>query len=342
MKKIYVICATLIIGAVACQKTEIKPTDRSKLEGVSSFEESQVNKYKKEIVVYDESNKNNVMLALHSDDMEEINKFINTYDIVVNTSFSLDNSSNGIDEDRIPNGDSQFNEGDNLEPKLTIELVSQNIESNEKYFSLNFKSKAGTKLIIPKAPVGFMVKGGNAIGVVHRGQGYINRVKYRYKKHFASLWKDYYAGNVNAWHIHPGAYSYYNYWDYSIPDPHKVNMLVYQDYRQNYINYEVFYSLNSGYSQQCALGTYNTNNYGECYYGSVPEGSSPFIYNYGGAEGTWFLYTPINNTCPWLPEAESGFDTQNCKVVKIPSDRVGKAYTWQRDLLTKSYSFSEL
>ncbi|PWH85030.1 hypothetical protein [Brumimicrobium oceani] len=345
MKKSYLIYALIVLGMLSCKKEDFKEKVNSNSTEISNFEETQYKNFKHEIIVYDETNKNYVMYALHSDNMSVITDFLNNNELEISTNNNkqIDIALNSPRE----SNDEVSLEGEQLESNLIIELVNHSFEANMKFFSLNIKSKGLKNGLFSKAPITYVANTNTQthIGAIHKGYGYNNMLKYKYKENnwYSTLWKDYEVNGIGNWFIYPGNYGYAHYWDYESRNPKKVAMLVYQDFRQNNYNYYVFYSLDSeyAYSKVCPLGSYDSNNFGECYYGTVPQGSTAFTYNYG-AGGTWFMYTFVNGSCPWQPEIESGSDLANCKVVKIPNDAVGKEYIWNRNLLIKSYKFSEL
>ena len=330
MKKlIYSFATALLVGSFlySCQKEELRQNVSDDSNKTSNYEESQTRKFKKEIVVYDETNKNNVMIALHADDENVISDFLNNNELKINPTDSdiykalrtPMSSTEAIGKDV---------QGDmNTEPKLVIELIKQNINSDNEYFSLSFESKNSNKDYISGYPIAFETST-QVVGSVHLGSGYQYIAQYEFKKNWWNLnWDDVYVNGANAWFVYAGS-PYYNYYNFSGFSTHKRRMILRPDNRQGSVNYKVFYSTMSSdaFSRQCPLGSYDSNNFGECYYGTVPSGTNAFTYNYGGSTGVWFMYTPLNGTCPWQPESGSGFDGQNCKVVQIPPSRVGTEY----------------
>jgi hypothetical protein len=346
LKKNYFILAMLSLGVIACQKEELRQNVSNSSSKVSNYEESQTRKFKKEIVVYDETNKNNIMIALHADDENVILDFLNNNELKINASDS------DIDKAlRTPMSSSELGERDqqgdlNTEPKLVIELIKQNIDSENKYFSLSFESKDSNKNYQAGYPIGFETNT-QVVGSVHLGFGYSYLQQYDFKKNWWNIsWDDVWVAGVNAWLVNPEftGVPYYNYYDFSNVSTHRRKMVIRPDRRQSSVNYKVFYSTMSvdAFSRECPLGSYNSNVFGECYYGTVPLGSVAFTYNYGGSSGVWFMYTTTNGTCSWQPESGSGFDGANCKVVQIPPSRVGTEYIWSRNLNIQSYRIGEI
>lgn len=82
---------------------------------------------------------------------------------------------------------------------------------------------------------------------------------------------------------------------------------------------------------ECEIGTYDYNNFGECFVGTAPVGTTAFIWG-PNSNSLNFYYSPINgNQCP---RAGSWFDGANCFVMHIPASC--EPYTWQRNWLVKS------
>ncbi|PKR79562.1 hypothetical protein CW751_14525 [Brumimicrobium salinarum] len=333
------------MGIIACQKEELGKNVNDNSSKISNYEESQTRKFKKEVVVYDKTNKNNVMIALHSDDENIISDFLKNNELIINTSDAdIVKALSKPVSDYEPIGN-DLNHDMVTEPKLVIELIKQNIDSENKYFSLRFESKNYMKNYQSGYPIGFETNS-QIIGSVHLGYGYSYFSGYQFKaKWWNTLWDDVYVNGAKSFFVNASP-NYYNYYDFSNITTRKRKMTIRPDRRQGGMNYEVFYSkmADNALSRECFLGSYDPNNFGECYYGTVPEGSSAFWHDYGGTTGTWFMYTPVNGTCPWKPEPGSGFDGANCRVVKIPSAiaNYGRQYIWRRNLLTESKRFGEI
>lgn len=344
VKKKHFILSILLLVMISCQKENLFKNVNDSSGKISNYEESQVRKFKKEIVVYDETNKNNIMIALHADDENIISDFLNNNELKINL-FDLDSyevietpmSSTELVHDN-------FRGDMDSEPKLIIELVKQNIDSNGEYFSLSFERKNLNKNYVLGYPIGFETST-QTIGSVHLGFGYSYLTQYQFKKEnlWNLSWHYIYKNEVNAWFVNPYP-EYYNYFNFSNIATRKRGMIIRPDQRQGQINYKVFTSTFSSdaFSRECPLGTYDFDVFGECYYGTVPTGTNAFTYNYGGSTGVWFMYTPLNGSCPWTPEPESGFDGANCKVVQIPPNRVGTEYIWNRNLLIEAYRIGEI
>ncbi|MEX1190755.1 MAG: hypothetical protein WEA99_02195 [Brumimicrobium sp.] len=290
------------------------------------------------------------MLAIHSDDEVALNNTLENYNFILNASDSevedILNGSNKTSENRPTVDDADFQGDIEAEPLLVIEVVRQNIKSGNDYFSLSLESKSDNKAYIPSVfPVSFQTSSTTLIGAVHLGHGYEFMLRYQYKNNWWNFWQTVDVGGVNAWILGQSSpYPYYHDHNFGSNGGYRRQMTLNPDERQNYVNYKVYFSTMSStaYSQECPLGSYNINVFGECYYGTVPPGSNAFTYNYGGSTGVWFMYTTSDGTCSWTPEPGSGYDGANCKVVQIPPSRVGTEYIWQRNLNIKSYKIGEI
>ncbi|MFW6224854.1 MAG: hypothetical protein ACOC4B_01145, partial [Bacteroidota bacterium] len=173
-------------------------------------------------------------------------------------------------------------------------------------------------------PVGYNTKN-DFIGAVHRGSGYEFVAKLQYKSKWWKAWDYLTVNGANAWYIYPSGYNYYCALDERY-DFYKRGVVIYPHYYQSGINYHIAYSANDFRGRTCEIGTYDYNVYGECYVGTSPAGTTPFVYAHN------FYYTPINgNQCP---RPGSYFDGSNCFVMDIPEEC--EPYTWQRNWLVKS------
>lgn len=174
----------------------------------------------------------------------------------------------------------------------------------------------------------YTTKGG-FIGAVHTGSGYEFGVVLSYKEKWYSSYKTIKNGDSNFWVI---GEPYYNYWiRHSSGSVYERKLVAIPDRRQGTHNWIIRYSADHFRSRGCSLGTYDYNVYGECYVGTVPEGTTPFVWGPNNND-LRFYYTPVNgNQCPM---AGSSFDGNNCFVVNIPAGV--EAYTWQRNMLVKS------
>ncbi len=323
MKKILklFILALVIINfvVVGCKKEVGKSKEMS-----NAYEDAE-GLFKKEIVVSDKSGKNKAFYAVYSDDEELLNNFINSYNFVleINENDKLSDKMPQVLSDNTTQEQidyTQFNLDE--EPAITVELVLANIQDDVKNYTLELqRKKVNTKDYIMDAVhvVAFDTKN-DFIGVIHDGSGYCFGVRFRYKLHWYSSWK----GNTLSTIEPTGAY--YAYMDESW-DVYKRAVVIYPDIRQGQqVNYRIVYDHDNFRGTYCRIGTYDYNNFGECYVGSSPVGTQAFIWH------SKFYYTPVNgNQCP---RPGSHFDGANCYVMDIPAGC--EAYTWRRNWLVKS------
>lgn len=301
-------CIALIVMSMSCQKEE-----QVLLTEVSNSMAQSDGKFKKEIIVTDESGKNQAFYVIYSDDENLLSKFlaanelslkINVEDVETLKSFDLSSQT------RLKSGAENFDL--NQEPKIIIELVTANLEDYVNSYSLEVNStrlKSASDFIFGY-PVGYTTSN-NFIGAVHRGYGYEFVAQFEYKKHWYSFWTDFTVNGGNAWFVYPSN-EYYISLDEDY-DFYKRRIIIYPHYYQNGINYSIAYSRNDFRGQFCTIGSYDTAN---CYVGTAPSGTSAFIWG-PDSNNLNFYYTPINgNQCPL---AGSSFDGNACYVMGIPS-----------------------
>ena len=315
MKKLFLLFASFItLLFIGCEKEDPQSDTNDDL-NVSSNVNDYGMEYMKELTVQDESGKNTLFLAIYSDDNETLDEFL------ANNQFTL--SLNATNEDLLKSNiksnkvfdDNNKNFNINEPPKVFVELITANIESNIKTYSLNISLKQlkSTSFLFGY-PVGYTTSN-DFIGAVHRGWGYEFVAKLEYKTHWYSSWKYYEEDDgTNAWFIYPDG-SYYialgEYWDL-----YKRGIVIYPHLYQSSINYRIALIKDNFRGHDCTIGSYDTEN---CYVGTPPSGTTAFVWpNPSGA----FYYSPLpGNYCPI-----GYFDGANCKYRDIPSTCYGFIY----------------
>lgn len=311
---------------MSCQKEEISTNPGNE---ISDSQAQNEGKYKKEIIVTDESGKNQAFYAIYSDDEQILNQWIEAQELSLNI--------NETDVEKMKSADLTSKQKHNPEdlnnfdltqkPKITVDLIFTNLQENVTSYSLEVKSKS-TRDFVYGYPVVYTTQN-NFIGTVHRSWGYEFACKLQYKKGSLSSWNYVTNGNgTNTWFVYAGQ----PYWcQFATGDYYKRGIVIYPHKFQNGVNYYIAYSRNDFRSRTCPIGTYDYNNYGECYVGSSPVGTTAFVW--GASQSSLaFYYTPVNgNQCP-MPG--TWFDGANCFYMNVPASY--EPYTWTRNWLVKS------
>ncbi len=325
--KLYLIIFTTIIIFMSCEKEEYVPVKQENSQA-SKFESE--GKFKEEMIVTDESGRNQAFYAIYSDDKDLLAEYIKHYEFTlkVNEFYIEELRSLDLNKSKSTLKSSTRNFDLTQKSKITVELVTTNLEDNVISYSLeinNKKLKSANDFIVGY-PVSYTTSN-DFIGAVHNGSGYEFIAQFEYKTGPLSGWKDFVVNGGNSWWVYPQD-EYYISFDVRY---HKRRIIIYPCYYQHTVNYHIAYSNNDFRSRTCELGTYDYNAYGECYVGTAPEGTNAFIWG-PNQNDLNFYYTPINgNECPM---AGSSFDGANCFVMHIPSGC--EPYIWQRNWLVKS------
>lgn len=327
MKKILqLLLIAVVITFMSCEKEEQVPQKKVGKE-ISDSKVQSDGKFKKEIIVTDESGVNQAFYVIYSDDEQLLSEYLesNKLSLKINASDIERLKSTDLSKQKMLESDNIDDFDLTQEPKIIVELVTTNLQDDVVSYSLEVNSlkTKSTKDWITGYPVGYTTSN-NFIGAVHRGWGNKFIAKFRYKTKWYSSWKYLTVNGANSWWIYTsGAYYISLNENYSL---YKRGIVIYPHLYQNGINYTIIYDHNIFRGRTCAIGSYDYNNYGECYVGTAPSGTSAFIYAHN------FYYTPINgNQCP---RAGSWFDGANCFVMDIPAGC--EPYTWQRNWLVKS------
>jgi len=282
-------------------------------------------KFRKEIVVTDKAGVNSVFIAVTSDYESAINEYLDNIDI----SLVIEDESiiNEIKESSNINKNTKSSE---KEPKIekehsvNVEIVSVNFENPQSTFALNIKSKENMNKSFITGTYASYSDYSDFMGIVHRGNGYNLWVTTNYKQNWYNSWTNVYQG-----FLYPhGVYYAYVEKEHSL----KTSIGVYMDARQGSINYHIAISHNDFRGHHCKIGSYDYNNYGECFLGTSPAGTSPFFWTspHTGITGQYYSALPGNN-CPY---SGSTFDGAHCFVKNIPTGC--ETYTWWRSWLIKS------
>jgi hypothetical protein len=329
MKKILLSTLVFIVFFISCEKEQTN-NELADFDLVSQIENE--GKFKEEIVVFDESGRNQAFYAIYSDDKILLAEYLKKHE------FTLKINELNVEETQVSNFNNYndyLKSGKNdfdltQEPKIIVELVTTNLQDNVKSYSLEINGinlKSANDFIFGY-PVGYTTSN-DFIGAVHRGYGYEFVVRFSYKTGWLSSWKDFVVNGGNAWFVYPSNEYYISLGESY--DFYKRRIIIYPHYYQSSTNYHIAYVRNDYRSRTCEIGTYDYNVYGECYVGTAPVGTTAFIWGPNENQLS-FYYTPVNgNQCPM---AGSSFDGANCYVMAIPAGC--EPYIWGRSWLVKS------
>ena len=325
--------------ALGCQK------ESKEFEFVSKVPEPTA-KYSKEVIVKDSSQKSTVLLLVSSNDKEFLDQFLEINDFVLETiekdkesefDYELKNSSE-INSPRNYIEDDLFID---VEPKISIEVIANNMDLNVGYYFIslnaknlksdNIQSELKSASTVPEYLAFDFITSSNFVGVTHTGAGLWITYKFSYKNTMLfSSWKDAWGGSLYpfGWGENYPYFAVFNtgsYW--------RRGVQVWQfwsDYNNNIRNFRFADKASEFYGRTCShIGTYDS---WSCYVGTPPAGTQAFMYpNNRGA----FYYTPVpgSNPCP-LPG--SHFDNVNCYFANIPAETKGFIYA------NKWYVFPDL
>ena len=293
---------------------------------VSTKYESEYGKYQKELLVYDQSGNNSILLLIHSDIEGTVEDYLNKNDLEL--MLEVDQKGNSLKSATI--GSSNSNKSSKatipdeiLKRQVSVELITENIQEHVKNYYLNVKSKELQlkDFIFDQNYDVFYSTTGNFIGVSNYGYYssedkydiacYLEKKPTQFFSGWDILWQGFLQGDV-------GDYSptYYAQLDYtSTGNPwYKIGALLYTDPRVPAYNFLIAYSKSSFRGHSCTIGSYDAKN---CYVGTPPTGTTAFI-NYNPVNGdVYFYYTPLpGNSCP----IGLGFDGANCTFLKVPSN----------------------
>lgn len=300
-----------------CQK-ENPITKKELPDFVSSKYVSEFGKYQKELLVFDATKENSILVVCHSENEDALNQYLNTTDLelIVGNS-SMDKPMKSI---RISKPDSLNKHAipQALEGRMvSIDLITYNLKPEIKGYSLSVKTRANQlKSVGPGFSFGshaFYKSSvhANFIGVWHYGNGW-GEDMYDCYCYFKTTDCMLCSWNTRSEGLISDDYLYWGKIDFrgiSMDPFYKLGIEVYNDSRATTRNYEIAYTPSQFYSHSCAIGSYDSRN---CYVGSAPSGTTAFY-----LDGHLY-YTPINgNQCP-LPG--SSFDTINCYVMDYPSN----------------------
>jgi len=328
MKKVVLFILSLsIICFWGCEDQGLEVQDELN-KGPSNLDETVEGKFKKDIEVTDETGENTIFLSIYSNELNLLNKYIENHNFTLMTS-SEELSYVEFETPSSGNLKAYTKESNNFsideEPKIIVELVTENLKPDIKSFYLNVQTKNNLKSdFIWGTPVAFTTEN-DFIGVVHKGWGYEFVIRFAYKQYWYSvIWQEVYDQyGANAWFIYPTSL-YYGCMNEGW-DVHKRRLTLYPHYYQSGINYNIAYSRSNYRGRNCTIGGFDGLN---CYVGTPPTGTTAFVYpNPSGA----FYYTPLpGNQCPY---PGSYFDSMNCYAMDVPSSCEG--FIWDNNWYVK-------
>lgn len=333
MKKnhIMLIVLLLFLGATSCEKDE-KNVIESTSE-VSCSETLSDGKYLKEIVVTDETGKNQAFYAIYSNDETLLKEFYDShiFSITINKhdvkSIKNESKAKHLNHEKKGFSEKDYPSVNTNEPDINIILIKYNLEENVNSFTLTVESIASKNFNF-SAAIGYTTTE-DFIGIVHRCQGYEFLIRMTYRNCWLCFTQDVIKNGQNAWIIDSNPSGFY--YDWLSIETWRRSIIVIPHIYQTSINYEIVYDIDNFYSRQYLLGTYDANNYGECYVATAPVGTTPFIWGPNPNDLRFYYHALNGNQCP-LPG--SWFDGYSCFVVAIP---VGAdPYLWNRNMLVKS------
>lgn len=320
MKKVFLLA--LIVLAFSCKKEgKITPN----VNNISVYHD-EFGTFKKELLVYDQSGQNSILLLIHSDINGAIEYYLDHNKLKL--MLEVDNKDNNLKSAMVRNIDS-----DNatkatipdeiLKRQVSVELITENIKENVKNYYLSVKSKDNQLKVDFIFDANYCISyrtTGDFLGVSNFG-AFSSEDKYMIYCYLEKtnsalsgwnvLWQGFLQGDV------VDSY-YWAHIDYtSTGNPYyKILTLLYTDPRVPSYNFLIAYSKSSFYGHSCTIGSYDSRN---CYVGAAPTGTNAFI-NYNPVNGDVYLYyTPLpGNVCP----IGLGFDGQNCAFQKVPSNCV--------------------
>ena len=277
--------------------------------------------FKKEIIISDKTGENSIFVAITSSSKENLDDFISSNEFELNIiTKKVIFSSNELKSEEIENKPTI-----DYENTVNVEVVKTNLKDPNLAYSLkvNDSNKNNLKNINSYSYSVTYTDYADYMTIVHRGHGYGIYIEGWYTNSWIGLWHKEFEG----WIHNSGTYGYYAKIDK--PGSYKTKLFVQRTQSHQY--YDVFYQPNAR-GHACKIGNFDKNNYGECYLGTSPAGTSPFFWTspQTGITGQYYSKLPGNN-CPY---PGSIFDGAHCFVRNIPAGC--ETYTWWRNWLIKS------
>lgn len=323
----FALLATVVL-LYSCTKEKILQPQNSPT-GVSVYE-NENGKFKKEIVVTDESGKNSLFIAISSDDESAIDGYLKYNDLklrIENSELIETIKQNANLNRRASKGNQQMLDVEKVR-SVTIDVITDNLEESVKAYSLLVTAKKDPKVLQLQAN-GYIqgstqydyTNSSDFAGIVHWGHsssydgGYDIGAMGYYSTHWYSSWTQVWSYALNSSNTGNGYYSFVN-----APNTYKTKISVYLDARagKNDTNYNIAWSKDDFRGHSCAGGWFDGQN---CGYGTPPSGTSAFIY------GQSFYYTPVpGQSTPQTKCPLGWFDGANCNVYAIPSGAVPFVY----------------
>jgi hypothetical protein len=170
-KSTFLMLVIQIIALAACQKEDSFESTKNEV----SVYNDEYGKYRKEIVVYDETKQNSLFLLIHSDYPGAVEEYLDAhtltlgsdireadtnYSTTINTETEIENGAITIE---IPE--------ESIERQVYVELITENIQEPSSYFYLNVEYKKNelksTNFIFGESTT--YTTTGDFLGVVHAG-----------------------------------------------------------------------------------------------------------------------------------------------------------------------------
>jgi hypothetical protein len=326
MKKLWILFMFLpmFLFMVSCEK-ESQLSDNSIQNGVSNPDQYSLGKFKREIILKDETGQSTLFVAIHSDYESAIDEYLAEYELklsISDISLIQDLKKSAEVNETIQTKVDKKAPSIDPEHSVIVEIVNSNIIGEDKAYLLDVTKKATLTKDFQTGTYADYMDASDFAGVVHKGTGYDIYVSTNFKNTFLSFWTNVYTGYL---------YSSFYYAYVDKPNSYRVAIGVYLDARQTTQNYQVVFTKDNFRSRTCSLGTYDYNEFGQCYVGTTPTGTTPFVW--GPDENSLaFYHMPLSgNNCP-MPG--SWFDGYSCYIVAIPEGT--EWMTWQNHMMVKS------
>ena len=320
MKKIIITSMTLAslsIGIFLYSCTKDKSIQPQNPPHEVSVFKNENGKFKKEIVVTDESGKNSLFLAVYSDYQSAIDEYLKTTELklIIEKDDFIEKYKQNISRNRASSGNDTQPSDIKKDHFVNVDFVTSNFEDNVKAYSIEVKTKESTEVKTKESTTSSFSPGAYTFygpstshfcGVVHQGYGYDINVYLNYRNASFGIYQ-------NCWHgiLNPSGSMYSFFCNSRLSNRTQVG--VYLDSRQGSVNYKVCFSRSEFRGHNCTIGTYWGGE--DCYYGTPPSGTTAFIWQGGGVNN--FYFTPLNgNQCP----SPGSFDGANCWVLAVPGN----------------------
>ena len=307
----------------SCKK-ETTTQPQNPANGVSVYE-NENGKFKKEIVIKDESGKNSLFLAIYSDHQSAIDNYLKNTELklAIETEVSIERLKERANTTtRLKNEEGvEIPEIKEVkkENSVVIDVVNTNFEKNVKGYSLVVKmvppaiDLKNPNVNYTQGALTEIINESDFCGVVNLGWGLdiLCKLAWRNHKNFSSYQSE------GEFLLSGSSSNQANFAGYIFKSgSYRTRALVWKDYYQGEANFKIVFDENDYRGRNCTIGGYDGHN---CYYGSPPSGTNAFIF--ANSNGKHFYYTPVPGaTTPATkcPRPGSGFDGSNCGVLTVP------------------------